>query len=156
MLLLTTWSKAFDRHPLKEDSSVKIRLPAIARLLLGLIFLGAGLNGYLVLFGLPPLFPTSPAAMTLLQGYLLVLVKSTEVVCGLLLLANRWVPLTLTIVAPIAVNILAFHLFADRDLLPLGILVAALVVFLFWSYRQHFLGLLHPTSSTSMDQSIDS
>lgn len=94
--------------------------------------------------------------MALLQGYLLVLVKSTEVVCGLLLLANRWVPLTLTIVAPIAVNILAFHLFADHDLLPLSMLVAALVIFLFWSYRHPFLGLLHPSSPTPLDRNVKS
>ncbi|MDF2680899.1 MAG: hypothetical protein K0R47_2089 [Brevibacillus sp.] len=135
---------------------MKKRIPAFARVLLGLILLGAGLNGCLVIFGYPPLFPTSPAAMMLLQGYLLVLVKSTEVICALLLLANRWVPLTLTIVAPISVNILAFHLFVDRDLLPLGLLVAGLVVLLFWAYRRYFLGLLAPSARIAPEKSIRS
>ncbi|MED4584392.1 hypothetical protein [Brevibacillus choshinensis] len=133
---------------------MKTMIPAIARVLLGLILLGAGLNGYLVIFGYTPLFPTSPAAMALLQGYLLVLVKSTEVICALLLLTNRWVPLTLTIVAPISVNILAFHLFVDRDLLPLGLLVAVLVVLLLWSYRRYFLGLLAPSAPISPERNI--
>lgn len=132
--------------------SVKKRIAALARVLLGLILLGAGFNGCLVIFGYPPLFPTSPAAMQLLQGYLLVLVKTTEVICGLLLLANRWVPLALTVTAPVAVNILAFHLFVDHDLLLLGCLVAGLTIYLFGSYREHFLGLLAFSSPEGPDR----
>ena len=39
------------------------RLIRLVELLLGVIFLGAGLNGYVVLFGYEEVFPTSPAAM---------------------------------------------------------------------------------------------
>lgn len=114
----------------------------MARIVLGLIFLGAGVNGYLVLFGYDPIFPTSPAAMQLLQGYLLVLVKTVEIACGVLLLSNRWVPLALAAIAPIAVNILTFHLFVDHDLLGLGIFVAVLEAYLVWTYRRNFQELL--------------
>jgi uncharacterized membrane protein YphA (DoxX/SURF4 family) len=116
----------------------------LCRLLLGLIFLGAGFNGYLVIFGQPPIFPTSPPALEFLQGYLLVLVKTVEIVCGLGLLLNFFVPSSLVILAPVAVNILTFHLFADPSLLPLGIIVFVLQCFLLWAYRDHYKSLLQP------------
>ncbi|WP_145950379.1 hypothetical protein, partial [Paenibacillus sp. Y412MC10] len=84
----------------------------ICRILLGVIFLGAGVNGYLVLLGLEPVFPTSPKAMELLgNGYLLALEKTVEVLAGILLIVRWFVPLTLAILLPVVVNILAFHLF---------------------------------------------
>ena len=48
----------------------------IAEILLGIIFLGAGLNGYVVLFGFDTFAPTNPAAMEFLgDGYFLALEK---------------------------------------------------------------------------------
>ncbi len=48
-------------------------------ILLGFIFLGAGLNGYAVLFGFEPIAPTSPAAMEFLgDGYLLAMEKASK------------------------------------------------------------------------------
>ncbi|MED1783449.1 hypothetical protein P4V43_16660 [Brevibacillus fortis] len=117
-------------------------LPVFARIILGLILLGAGVNGYIVLFGFEPIFPTSPAAMELLQGYLLVLVKTVEIICGLLFLTNRFVPLALTATAPLVVNILTFHLFVDPDMLAMGLIVAILEVYLLWSYRRSFRQLM--------------
>lgn len=117
-------------------------LPVFARIILGLILLGAGVNGYMVLFGFEPIFPTSPAAMELLQGYLLVLVKTVEIICGLLFLTNRFVPLALTANAPFAVNILTFHLFVDPNMLAMGLIVAILEVYLLWSYRRSFRQLM--------------
>ncbi|MEJ8545994.1 DoxX family membrane protein [Brevibacillus borstelensis] len=114
----------------------------LCRLLLGIIFFGAGLNGYLVIFGQPPVFPTSPQAMEFLQGYLLVMVKTVEVICGLGLLLNLFAPLSLVVLAPVSVNILTFHLFVDPSLLPLGIIVFALNGFLIWAYRKHGQRLL--------------
>ncbi|GEC89597.1 hypothetical protein [Brevibacillus brevis] len=116
--------------------------PVFARIILGLILLGAGVNGYMVLFGFEPIFPTSPAAMELLQGYLLVLVKTVEIICGLLFLTNRFVPLALTATAPLAVNILTFHLFVDPDMLVMGLIIAVLEVYLLWSYRRSFRQLM--------------
>lgn len=82
--------------------------------------------------------------MEFLQGYLLVLVKTVEIVCGLGLLLNFFVPSSLVILAPVAVNILTFHLFADPSLLPLGIIVFVLQCFLLWAYRDHYKSLLQP------------
>jgi uncharacterized membrane protein YphA (DoxX/SURF4 family) len=115
----------------------------IAEILLGAIFLGAGLNGYAVLFGFEPFAPTSPAAMEFLgSGYLLALEKGVEIIAGFLLLIGRFVPLALTVLAGIVVNILAFHIFADSDLLAIAILVAFLEGAIAWHYRDSFMGLL--------------
>jgi len=115
----------------------------IAEILLGAIFLGAGLNGYGVLFGFEPFAPTSPAAMEFLgNGYLLALEKGVEIIAGFLLLIRRFVPLALTVLAGIVVNILAFHIFVDSELLALAILVAFLEGTIAWHYRDSFKGLL--------------
>ena len=115
----------------------------IAELLLGIIFLGAGLNGYVVLFGFEAFAPTSPAAMEFLgEGYFLALEKGVEIIAGILLLIRRYVPLVLIVLASIIVNILAFHVFLDSDLLVLALLVTILEGILIWYYRDSFKGLL--------------
>lgn len=115
----------------------------IAELLLGVIFLGAGLNGYAVLFGFEAFAPTSPAAMTFLgDGYFLALEKGVEIIAGILLLMRRFVPLTLIVLASIIVNIVAFHLFVDSNLLLLALFITALEGILVWFYRESFKGLL--------------
>ena len=114
----------------------------VAEVLLGAIFLGAGLNGYAVLFGFEPFAPTSPAAMDFLEsGYLLALEKGVEIIAGLLLIVGRFVPLALVLLASLIVNIFAFHVFVDSELLLLAIVVALLEVFLAWCYRDSFTGL---------------
>ena len=119
----------------------------IAELVLGIIFLGAGLNGYVVLFGFEAFAPTSPAAMEFLgEGYFLALEKGVEIIAGVLLIIRRFVPLTLIVLASIIVNILAFHLFVDSDLLALAILVTVLEGILVWFYRDRFKGLMESRS----------
>jgi hypothetical protein len=75
-------------------------------------------------------------------GYLLALVKGTEVVAGILLLTGRYVPLALALLAPVVVNIVAFHAFLAPAGLPLPIIVLALEVFLAWSYRAVYRPML--------------
>ncbi|MBS4219594.1 hypothetical protein KHA96_14855 [Bacillus sp. FJAT-49711] len=116
----------------------------VSEIVLGLVFLCAGLNGYFVLFGFNPIFPTSPKAMEFLgTGYLLALEKTPEIICGILLLIRRFIPLALTILAPILINILAFHIFIDQALLPLALLLIVMEVMLIWKYRKNFIGLLN-------------
>ena len=89
--------------------SMKI-LTHISRFLLGLIFLVFGLNGFLHFIPMPP--PSGVAGQFLgamfVSKYLLV-VSGLQVISGALLLINRYVPLALTILGPIIVNILLFH-----------------------------------------------
>ncbi|WP_010094008.1 hypothetical protein [Ornithinibacillus scapharcae] len=115
----------------------------IMEIILGLIFLGAGINGYFVLFGLEPFAPTSPAAMEFLgDGYLLALEKGIEIVAGIMLIIRRYIPLILVVLAGIVINILAFHLFVDAELLVLAIVLVVLEGFLAWYYRESYKGLL--------------
>jgi uncharacterized membrane protein YphA (DoxX/SURF4 family) len=120
--------------------------PATARTVLGLVFFVFGLNGFLS-FIPPPPEPMPEGAVALgtafmSSGYLFQLIKGTEVLGGLLLLCARFVPLGLVLLAPIVVNILAFHLW----LLPSGtgfsLLLVGLELYLAWAYRQAFAPLL--------------
>jgi hypothetical protein len=118
--------------------------PRVARVLLGLPFVLFGLN-YFVPF-MPPPPPPPESAMPFLgglmaSGYIMPLVKSIEIASGLALLSNRFVPLALTLLAPIIVNIVAFHfLLAPSYGLPTVIL--ALELYLAYSYRAAFLPML--------------
>jgi uncharacterized membrane protein YphA (DoxX/SURF4 family) len=113
------------------------------RWVLGLVFLLAGLNGWAVFFGFSPFLPTSPKAMEFFQfPYLLFTEKSIEVIGGFLLLFNRFVPLTLAVLAPIVINIFLFHLFVDPSLLPLAVLLVVLETYLLWNHRQRYRPLL--------------
>jgi putative oxidoreductase len=81
----------------------------IARYLLGLIFLTFGLNGFLHFIPMPP--PTGVAAQffgALFVSRFYVVIFLLQIVPAVLLLANRYVPLALTILGAVIVNILAF------------------------------------------------
>jgi hypothetical protein len=64
------------------------------------------------------------------------------VLCGILLLSNRFVPLALAVLAPIVINIVAFHAFLAPSGLGLAGLVLVLEVFLAWAYRGAYRGVL--------------
>jgi len=101
------------------------KLTLVLRILLALILIVFGSNKFLDFM---PHMEMPAAAMALMgammkSGYMLKLVGATEVVVGLLLLFNKWVPLALVILAPIAVNMIFFHLF----LAPAAIVPAAVV-----------------------------
>ena len=100
-------------------------IPYIARMLLGLVFILFGLNGF---FNFIPLEAPAGEAGAFLgalgaSGYMLPLIKIVEIAAGVLLLMNRHVTLATLMLAPIVVNILAFHIFLDHS----GMLVAAAV-----------------------------
>jgi hypothetical protein len=59
-------------------------------------------------------------------------------------LLNRYVPLALTLLAPIVVNILLFHILMAPSGLPLAVLVTVLWVFTFLHVRSAFASLLQP------------
>lgn len=117
----------------------------IARVLLGLVFF---VFGWAVFF--PHLIPMPPlpkneagAFMGALfsSGYLYA-IKCFEIAGGFLLLIGKKVPLGLTLVGPVLVNILFYDIFLDHTGLPLGLIMAVLAVFLLWAYRKAFAGLL--------------
>lgn len=115
----------------------------IARVLLGLVFVVFGLNGFLHFIKTPPMEGPSQAFMGAMftTGYLNVICL-LQIAGGALLLAGRYVPLGLTLLGPIIVNIVLFHVFMDRNGLPVALVVAALSLFLLWQNRSAFAGLL--------------
>lgn len=117
----------------------KSRVPMVARILLGLIFLVMGLNGFLMFIPPPPGgLPKGAMGFGLAlaaTGYMNQLISVTQIVSGALLLANRFVALALVLLAPVIVNILAFHLFLDLAHIPLALVVGVLEVYLLWAYR---------------------
>jgi uncharacterized membrane protein YphA (DoxX/SURF4 family) len=117
--------------------------PTAARYVLGTIFFVFGLNGFLHFLPQPPITPEGGAFMGALAatGYMFPLIKGTEVIVGALLLSGRFVPLALTLLAPITVNILAFHSFLSPGL-PLPLLVLALQLYLAYAYRRSYRGVL--------------
>jgi hypothetical protein len=132
-------------------SAITRHIPAAARLLMGLVFFFFGLLGVLAFAGIIPLSgPSTPppegaAAFTaamMKTGYLFPMVKFTELVVGAMLLSNRFVPLALALVAPIVVNIVAFHAFLAPSGVPLAAVVLALEVYLAWNYRGAYRPML--------------
>jgi uncharacterized membrane protein YphA (DoxX/SURF4 family) len=103
------------------------KLPTIARVLLGSIFVVFGLNGFFHFIPQPPAPPRAMAFAGALAatGYFFPLLKATEVAAGALLLAG-FVPIALTLLAPIVVNIVAFHAFlAPGNYAVVGLVLAS-------------------------------
>lgn len=116
----------------------------IARLLLGLVFTVFAVNFFFPFLPMPemPERAKALAGAMYMSGYLFHAAKLIELTGGLLLLAGVCVPLALTLLGPIVVNIALFNLF----LTPPGewgpaILVTVLEVFLIWAYRNYFCAL---------------
>jgi putative oxidoreductase len=114
----------------------------IARYLAGMIFLVMGRNGFLNFIPLPP--PAGIAGQfmgTLYTTHYLWVIFAFQVIPGILLLANRYVPLALALLAPVIVNILTFHVLMAPSGLPMALIVAVLWVAVFIDVRAAFAGL---------------
>ena len=114
-----------------------------ARITLGLLFAVFGLNGFIGFIPQPP--HAGPAGEFLgalaASGYMFPLVKGVELVTGVLLLAGRYVPLALTLLAPIVVNIVAFHLFLEPGTLAIPLVALSLGLYLAWTERASYAPL---------------
>jgi putative oxidoreductase len=118
---------------------------AVARSVLGLVFSVYGLNGFLHF--LPRAAMSGPPAdffgALMATGYMLPLIMGTELVTGLMLLSGRYVPLALTVLAPIIVHIWAFHLFLAKGGFGIPAVLLVSELYLAWAYRSSFAGVLH-------------
>ena len=118
----------------------------IARVLLGLIFVIFGSNAFLHFLPMPPL-PQGLAGeylhAFLASGYVY-FIGGFQVIGGVLLLIGRFVPLGLTILGAIIVNIWLFHILMAPEGFPPALVVTVLELFLVWRYREAFAGLMRP------------
>ncbi len=114
----------------------------VARILLGLIFLFFGLNGFFNFLHAP--MPPGPAGqfMTLLgPTFYMHFVFLVQIVGGLLLLSGQFIPLALILLGPVIVNILLFHITLAPAGLPPGLLATVLWFIIFYGVRRAFAGV---------------
>src|ERR1700686_208145 len=126
----------------RKENQIMRTASVIARYLAGVIFLIMGLNGFLNFIPLPPPGGTAGQFMGALyvSRYLWV-IFAFQVIAGVLLLVNRYIPLAVAILAPVLVNILTFHALMAPSGLPLALFVALLWIVIFVEVRPAFSGL---------------
>jgi hypothetical protein len=114
-------------------------ITTIARYLLGFLFTLFGLNGFLHFLPMGPVPPLAGQFYgAMVQSHYMAVVFALQLICGLLLLANRYVPLALTILGPIIFNIILFHIFMEPSGLPLAAVVTLLWAVLAYRARSVF------------------
>jgi len=121
-------------------------LPRIAQFLMGLPLVVFGLNGFFNF--IPP--PTTPlpeeaaafAGALAKSGYMMQLIGATQLIVGLLLILNRFVPLALALFAPFIINSIAFHLRLEHSGLPMAGVFLLLEIYLAWAYRDAYRSML--------------
>nr|AIA10596.1 unknown Function [uncultured bacterium] len=115
----------------------------VARLLLGLICLVFGLNGFLNFIKMGPLPPglAGQFVVALALSHYFWVVAALQIAGGALLLVNRFVPLALVLLGPVIVNIILYHLFLNPSGAVLAVVVAILWGIVFYSNRQYFSGI---------------
>lgn len=122
---------------------------AIVRILLGLMFLVFGLNGFLNFMPPPKDMPQEimdVMGALMKAGYINV-VSGAEVLIAVMLLTNRFVPLALALLAPIVVGIITFHIAMAMATIGPGIVVLVMELYLAWAYRGAFRSMLKAKTS---------
>jgi hypothetical protein len=126
----------------------------IARVLLGLMFVFFGMNGFLNFLPAPPLTGLPGAFLgALMTSHYLYFVCAVQVLGGILLVVNQFLPLGLALLAPVIANIVAYHLTMERSGAQLAILATILWAFLAWKFRAYFAPLA--TRNAVSDQAFN-
>jgi putative oxidoreductase len=114
----------------------------IARILLGLIFVFFGVNGYLNFLHAP--MPTGQAGQymgVMFGSFYMYFVSLVQLVGGVLLLSGQFIPLALVLLGPVLVNVLLFHISFQPAGLPPALLSTVLWFIIFFGYRRAFAGI---------------
>ena len=134
-------------------------IPIVSRSLLGIIFFGFGLNGFVQV--VPPPLARGAAAVficgLMASRYFFPLLFMTYLFTGAALLVGRFVPLALAVLAPIIVNIAVMHLFVPSSgtQILLATLVTVLETYLAWYYRAAFRPLLSASYDFEHERDCD-
>ena len=115
----------------------------VARILLGLIFLVFGLNGFLNFLHVP--MPPGPAGQYMgvlfVSHYLHAVFLVAVIVGGCCCLSGQFIPLALVLLGPVIFNILLFHAFLFPSGLPPGLFATLLWFIVFFGVRKAFAGI---------------
>ena len=128
------------------------KIPAVLRTLLGLAFVVFGLNYFHPFLPAPAMAPeVMKEVMALMVPFVgakyMGLVKAIEIIAGLLLISNMFVPLALTLLAPILVGITVFHISLEPSGLPLPLVLVVLEIACAYFYRDAFRPMLQAKTS---------
>lgn len=112
---------------------------------MGLLFLFASISYLFNLITPPELTGNVKLFMDGLMatGYMMTLIKVTELVCGVAFVTGYFVPLAAVIISPIIVNIFLFHYFVEPSGMAMGIFLVlgnAFLGYYYWDrYKQLFI-----------------
>jgi len=112
----------------------------IVRTLMGLLFLFGSIVYFFNLITPPEMtgkvksFNDGMAA----TGYMMTLIKTVELICGLLFVSGYFVPFATILIAPVIVNIFLFHFFLDPSTLPVAIFLVLANIFVAYYYRNSY------------------
>lgn len=115
----------------------------IIRLVLGAMITILGLNGLLQFLPAPPTSQEMGMFLGALgaTGYMFPMISLVKIVCGILLLTNKWVPLALVVLLTVLINAFLAHLFLDPAGIGMAVIAVALNGFLIFGYKEKYLGL---------------
>ena len=118
----------------------------IVRVLLGLLFLFASITYWFELITPPPMTGDIKTFNDGLDAarYLMPVVKTVELLCGILFVTGRFVPLATVLIAPIIVNIVCVHAFMAPEGLPFALFAAVATAFLAYQHRERYNPLFVP------------
>lgn len=119
-------------------------IACIIRLIFGLFWLIFGLNYFVHFFPVPAATDDAALLMQGLEasGYLMPLIYGVQILAGIMLLSNRFVPLGLLLLAPVTANILLYDLFLNPSGLVIGVVIALLHTALLYTNRRAYMGLV--------------
>jgi len=114
----------------------------IARYLLALMFLVFGFNGFFHFITMPPM-PGLPGQFmgAVFASHMYVVIFLLQIICGLLFLIGRYVPLALVLLGPVLFNILIFHIFMNPSGIGPGLIATICWLLVFYSVRSNFAGI---------------
>jgi len=130
-----------------DSKSCRCHIPTtIVRFLLGLPLVVFGLNMFFNFIPQPSTpMPEGAAAFAgalYKSGYMMQLIGVTQLIVGVMLVTNRFVPLALALFAPFMVNSIAFHVFLEPSGLIMAGIFMALELYLAWAYRAAYRSML--------------
>ncbi len=113
----------------------------VANILIGLVFVVFGLNGFLHFIPMPT--PTEPGFMKeMMDSGFIYVIKVIEIICGAMILFNFQRPLAYIILFPIVIGILLTEIFIMKQP-SIGVALIGLLSLLIYSNREKYMGILN-------------